>query len=160
MTSLKTLIHEKMLQPVLGLLKQGLTPEALANSLACGAVIAVFPVFGITTGICVLVAAALRLNQVAIQIANYCAYPLQFLLFIPFLKMGEWMFGLPSLSVNPMDIFALARDHFSLFLEQYGLAILAACAAWLVLAIPAAFVLRKLLSVILRNTLTRTSSHE
>ncbi|MGI9280437.1 MAG: DUF2062 domain-containing protein [Endozoicomonas sp.] len=160
MTSLKQLINNKLIQPVMGLLKQGLTPEALASSLAWGAVIAVFPIFGITTGICILMAWVFRLNQVAIQIANYCVYPLQFLLFIPFLKMGEWLFDLPALSINPVEIFSLVGENFSLFLEQYGIAILAACAAWLLLAIPTAFVLQKVLSVILRNTLTRTSPHE
>ncbi|MGI9277227.1 MAG: DUF2062 domain-containing protein [Endozoicomonas sp.] len=136
-------LKNKILNPLKSLLQQGLTAEALAKSLAAGAVLAVFPVFGITSLLCVLVAAKLQLNQVAIQIANYCAYPLQFLLFIPFIRFGETLFGLDTVAINPDRIAGLIGQDFSQFLTLYGQAIAAACAAWLLVALPAMLTLSK-----------------
>ncbi|AMO54847.1 DUF2062 domain-containing protein [Endozoicomonas montiporae] len=147
---MSSFVQNRILSPVKALLNQGLNPDALALCLSVGFVLGFFPVFGITTLLCVLAAGVLRLNQVAIQIANYCGYPLQFILFIPFIRLGEYLFGLKRISVNPVDIFTLAKNNFSLFLEQYGLAISAACAAWLLVALPVVLVLWKGLAVLLK----------
>ena len=148
--NLNSFVQERIVSPIKGLLNQGLTPDSLALCLAVGFVLGFFPVFGITTLLCVLTAGALRLNQVAIQVANYCGYPLQFILFIPFIRLGEYLFGLERISVNPADIFILAKSDFSLFLELYGLAISAACVAWLVVAMPLVLLLWKGLAVLLK----------
>ena len=147
---MRTLVHNKIITPFKSLLQQGLTPSSLALCLAVGFVLGFFPIFGITTVLCVLAAGTLRLNQVAIQIANYCGYPLQFILFIPFIRLGEQLFGLPPISINPSEIFTLAKTNFPQFLELYGIAISAACAAWLIVAIPSSLVLWKGLATILR----------
>ncbi len=144
------LITHKIITPLTALLKQGLTPESLAFSFSMGLVIAVFPVFGITTVLCILAAAVFKLNQLSTQIANYCGYPLQFILFIPLIRMGETLFGLDPVSIDPVLIFQLARDDFSEFLHGYGAAILAGCVVWLILAIPAIFLISKILAYLLR----------
>ena len=142
-------LKNKILNPLKSLLQQGLTVEALSKSLAAGAVLAVFPVFGITSLLCVLVAAKLQLNQLAIQIANYCAYPLQFLLFIPFIRFGETLFGLDAIAIHPARVVEVAGQDFNLFLTLYGQAIAAACAAWLLIALPSMMILSKSLFFIL-----------
>jgi hypothetical protein len=37
----------------------------------------------------------MRLNQPAIQAANYAAMPLQFFLIVPFVRFGGWLFSAP-----------------------------------------------------------------
>lgn len=147
---MNSFVRERIVSPIKALLNQGLNPDSLALCLAIGFVLGLFPVFGVTTLLCALIAAALRLNQVAIQVANYCGYPLQFILFIPFIRLGEYLFGLERISVNPADIFMLAKSNFSLFIELYGLAIAATCAAWLVVAMPAVLLLWKGLAILLK----------
>ena len=147
---LSSFVHQKIINPVKGLLQQGLNPDSLALCLSIGFVLGFFPIFGITTLLCIIAAGVLRLNQVAIQIANYCGYPLQFILFIPFIRLGEYLFGLDRISTNPTEIFSLAKSNFGLFLKLYGIAISVACAAWLVIAIPTSLFLWKALAAVLK----------
>ncbi|MCW7554820.1 DUF2062 domain-containing protein [Endozoicomonas gorgoniicola] len=147
---MNSFVRERIISPIKALLNQGLNPNSLALCLAIGFALGFFPVFGTTTVLCALTAAALRLNQIAIQVANYCGYPLQFILFIPFIRLGEYLFGLERISVNPVDIFTLAKSNFSLFIELYGLAISAACAAWLLVSMPVVLLLWRGLAIVLK----------
>ena len=79
-------------KPLLDLWKQGMTPEAMALSIALGFALGVVPAPGCATLFCALAALALRLNLPAIQCVNYLVYPLQLTLLAPFLKMGAWLF--------------------------------------------------------------------
>jgi uncharacterized protein (DUF2062 family) len=81
-------------------LRQGVTPSKLALALALGLVVGVVPVLGVSTAVCALLAVALRLNQPAIQVANYVAYPLQLLLLIPAFRAGAWLFGRPPITFS------------------------------------------------------------
>ncbi len=94
---------------MLQLLRQGLTPDKLAVTLALGFVIGCFPVLGLTTVICAGVALLLRLNLPAIQVGNYLAFPLQFLLMIPFMRLGERIFHAPRLDLSLTQMMALAH---------------------------------------------------
>ncbi len=69
-----------------------MAPESIALSVALGVVLGVFPVFGCPTIFCALAALALGLNLPAIQAVNYLAYPLQFILLVPFIRLGGWLF--------------------------------------------------------------------
>ena len=82
------------------LLKQGLSPFKLALVIALGITLSVFPILGTTTVICTLVALLFHLNLPAIQLANYAAFPLQVILFFPFLKLGE---KLSEISLDPLS---------------------------------------------------------
>ncbi|MRR14574.1 DUF2062 domain-containing protein, partial [archaeon] len=70
-------LRTRIIDPVAGLLMQGVTPEKVSLSLALGFIVGLFPVVGTTTVFCILIAVALRLNMVAILLANWFAYPLQ-----------------------------------------------------------------------------------
>jgi uncharacterized protein (DUF2062 family) len=88
-----TFFRRRLLEPVLELLRQGVTPEKIALSLAFGLGIGIFPVLGVSTAACTLVAIVLRLNLPAIQLVNYLASPLQLALIIPFVRVGERVMG-------------------------------------------------------------------
>ncbi len=92
--------RRRIYHPLLDLLKQGITPEKLAWSIAFGCAMGIMPFLGVTTLLCVVIALVLRLNPVAIQIANYAMYPLQLLLFIPFVRLGEAMFRQPRSAIT------------------------------------------------------------
>ncbi len=92
--------RRRILDPILDLLKQGITPEKLAWSIAFGCAMGVMPFLGVTTLLCVVIALALRLNPIAIQIANYAMYPFQLLLFIPFVRLGEALFRQPRSAIT------------------------------------------------------------
>jgi hypothetical protein len=66
-------------QRLSGLLQQGLQPRQLAMALALGATLGLLPTVWGTSLLCLLSARLLRLNQLAVQLANYLVYPLQLL---------------------------------------------------------------------------------
>ena len=57
------LIHRFLIGPVLEQIKQGANADGLAKSLSAAAVIAVIPILGATTALCVMVGLRWRLNQ-------------------------------------------------------------------------------------------------
>ena len=79
----------------MALLRQGLTPHGVALAVAFGLAAGIFPVIGVTTLLAIGIGAVLRLNQPAMQLANWAAYPLQILLIVPLVRLGEWISGAP-----------------------------------------------------------------
>jgi uncharacterized protein (DUF2062 family) len=99
--------QRKFVQPIVTLLKQGVTPEKMALCLALGVAFGVFPALGWTTALCTVIALVLRLNLPAIQIANYFMYPFQIALLLPFFRLGEKLFGAEHLPLSVLQIRAL-----------------------------------------------------
>ena len=93
-------LRRRLVEPLLAQLKQGVTPAKIAWSLSLGLGLGCCPVLGSTTLLCFLAALAFKLNQPAIQLVNYLAYPLQLLLLIPFLQAGQRLFGEPPLPLT------------------------------------------------------------
>ena len=101
--------RRKIARPILELLRQGVTPEKMALSLALGVAIGVFPALGTTTALCALVAFIWRLNLPAIQTVNYFVYLIQLALIIPFFRAGETLFGAPHLPLSASQVVAMVR---------------------------------------------------
>lgn len=72
---------------------QGISPEKLSLAIAFGFCIGIIPVLGTSTLLCTGIALVFRLNMPLIQAVNYVAYPIQLILFIPFLKAGTFISG-------------------------------------------------------------------
>jgi uncharacterized protein (DUF2062 family) len=70
-----------------------MSAERLALCIAVGIVIGVVPILGVSTALCAAVALAFRLNIAAIQLVQALMAPLQLLLIIPFVRMGEHLVG-------------------------------------------------------------------
>lgn len=148
-------------------LVQGISPRRLAFTLSVGFVLGCIPVVGIPTGLCVVVALALRLNQPAIQAANYAAMPFQVALIVPFARLGSKLTPnamQPSLNLSGLTS-ALAHSPIQVVMHSSGaflgqLSILAAQAllAWLVLAVPVALVMTLMLTGVLRRVPALTPS--
>jgi uncharacterized protein (DUF2062 family) len=102
-------LQRRVVRPVIDLLKQGVTPEKMALSLALGAALGVFPALGWTTSLCAIAALALRLNLPAIQIVNYFVYPAQIALLLPFFRLGEKLFRAPHLPISVSQIYAMIQ---------------------------------------------------
>lgn len=147
--------QRRVLAPILAQLRQGITPEKIALTLALGFALAVFPILGSTTILCALAAALLRLNQPIIQLVNYLAYPLQFLLLIPFYRAGEW-FGAPHLELSIPEMIERFRAGPGQFMLDFGSIALGGIAAWCLLAPPVALLLYELLKPLLRGLAART----
>jgi uncharacterized protein (DUF2062 family) len=107
-----SLRDNKLTRHVLELLKQGITPHKIALAVVLGALLGMAPVLGTTIISCTVAALTLRLNLVLIQIVNNLVYPLQLLLLIPFVQVGQWLFRQPPLPLSVSQIVAMVKADF------------------------------------------------
>ena len=138
---IKLYFNQKFAGPLLGFLKQGITPRKLALTVALGFVIGLFPSLGITSILCILLALILRLNVPAILLINFFAYPLQLIFFIPFIKIGELIFGATPLPLSFTQIISMVEADLSNTMNILWMANVMGMFAWLILAIPLAIIL-------------------
>ncbi|MGA8740181.1 MAG: DUF2062 domain-containing protein [Terracidiphilus sp.] len=130
-------------------LRQGISPQRLALTLALGFAIGCIPVIGVPTALCLLVALGLRLNVPAIQAANYAAMPLQVALIFPFVRLGGWLF---ASSAHPaLNTAKLAHQSPMKLMWASGSLAGEALAAWLLIAVPMVLVLTLVLTMLLRR---------
>lgn len=128
----------RVLEPLKAQLTQGVSPVRLAVALALGLTLGTFPVLGATTALCALAALGLRLNQPAIQVANYFAYPLQLAAYLPLFAAGAALFAAPPVTFTLAGLQAELAADLPATVARYAGANLRAVAAW-ALAAPAAF---------------------
>jgi len=126
-------VRRKLVDPVLELLRQGVTPEKIALSLAFGLGIGIFPVLGLSTVLCTVVAIVLRLNLPAIQLVNYLASPLQLALIIPFVRVGEHLLGLRAQPLSVSEGFRILAAGVIHAIVVLWDAIVHAALGWLVI---------------------------
>jgi uncharacterized protein (DUF2062 family) len=151
MEKVKEALRRRVVAPVVQQLKQGVTPEKLALSLSLGVVVSVMPVLGVTTLVALALSAVLRLNHVAVVAANYAAYPLQIVLFIPFFQVGAWITSGPPVPFSFTQVQAELAAGIWPTVVKYAEANARAMAAWLLLAPFATWILY----LVLRPLLSR-----
>ncbi|MGH8443728.1 MAG: DUF2062 domain-containing protein, partial [Solimonas sp.] len=121
--------------PIIAQLRQGITPERIALTLALACVLGVFPIIGSTTFLCAITAIWLRLNQPVMQLANYLLTPLHLALLLPFYRGGETLFRqahVPILSIG--DLVARFKLDPLQFVIDYGMVAVYGIGVWALLA--------------------------
>lgn len=154
------LFQRKLVRPMVDLLKQGVTPERLALSLALGVALGIFPAIGSTTALCAMAAFALRLNLPAIQIVNYFMYPAQIVLLIPFFRLGERLFRAPQQDVSVPQIYALIHASVWKAIKLLWTSTWHAMVVWSLIAPVLAALVYVILLPVLRISLRRMRSGE
>jgi uncharacterized protein (DUF2062 family) len=130
-------------------LRQGISPQRLALTLALGFAIGCIPVLGVTTALCVVVALGLRLNFPVIQAANWAAAPLQLVLIVPFVRLGGRMFA--SGSGRVIEIGSLLHTSPLALISHVGGMFGQALLAWLLISIPTVALMTFMLTTLLRR---------
>ena len=157
--SLASLLRGKVIDPLWSLLRHGVSPDQLAWSVALGSIIGVIPVLGVTTLLCTVVALPLRLNLVAIQAVNWLVYPLQFLLILPFFRLGERLFGAPPLTLAPSELLAMIKADTWGSVQALWSTTMHGLVVWLIAGIPMAMLIKFFLARLFRVTLHRMAIH-
>jgi len=126
---------DKLYVPVQTYLKQGLSPIKLAEGFAWGIVLGFIPLLGSTTILCMVASFTRKINMAVIQLINWFVYPLQLILFFPFLKLGGKITNSPvPFSISQIKL--MIETDFLGFLKQFALANLGGIFIWLLVAIP------------------------
>ena len=143
--------QRRIVAPIVAQLKQGITPEKIALTLALGVVIGLFPIIGATTFLCAMAAWRLKLNQPIIQLTNYLLYPLHLLLLLPFYRAGETLFRQPHLPIFSItELLQRFQADPLRFFADYGMVGVYGIVVWCLIAPPAAALLYLLLRSPLR----------
>jgi uncharacterized protein (DUF2062 family) len=146
--------RRRVIGPIVGQLKQGITPEKIALTLSLGAVVATFPILGSTTILCLLIAFVLKLNQAIMQLTSWVFYPVQFALLIPLYRAGE-IFGTPHLALSIPQMMSRFKDAPLKFIGDFGLIALGGIGVWLLAAPVVTAVLYFCLRPVLRGLAAR-----
>ena len=102
--------------------------------------------------LCALAGQLLRLNHIAIQAVNYAVYPLQILLLVPFVRLGEWILRAEAFPVTPSAVLAMLNEGAVKTLVHFWTAILHAILGWGVTALPAGLCVYILFLPLLRRS--------
>ncbi len=152
--------RRKVVDPVIALLSQGVTPEKIAMGMALGVTLGVAPMLGTTTILCVIATFLLRLNPAAIQIVNYLVSPLQLVLLIPFIRAGEWLFGVARSPISLDRIRQLVQNNVWNAIVMLWSATVHAMVVWVCFVILAVFPVYWLLLVSLRKLARRRAAQQ
>lgn len=142
---IKSFFCNKYIEPIKKLLMQGTTPSALALGISGALVIGLFPVIGSTTILCTLFALGLRLNLPLIQLINYSVFPVQLIMLIPFMKLGEKIFGFEKLNYSLAEIMQIVNNNPLESISILWNVTMQAIGAWLIVAPFAALLFHYLL---------------
>ncbi len=141
----KQFLHHRVIIPLIKLLHEGVTPRKLALAVTLGFVFGIFPIIGVTTILCGVVAVIFRLNMAAIQLINYLVYPIQLLLFVPYLKLGSFVFNVQHLlSIHNFNKLSGIQDIIGNLKELY-LVFVGALLVWFIFALTIGFIIFRLL---------------
>jgi uncharacterized protein (DUF2062 family) len=128
------LIFTKAFAPIRSQLMQGADASGLALSCGVGAAIAMFPIFGVTTLLCLIVGLIFRLNQPTLQAVNYAMAPVQLLL-IPIFGYAASRLGHEApIDINPASMISSFMSGPLPFIRTYGVLGLKAIFLWSLVA--------------------------
>ena len=101
MGKLRAWLKQKVSDPLLALLTRGLSPQDLSLAVVVSLGLGINPIIGSTSVVCLVAGRLFRLNHLVMQTVNYLVYPLQFLLLVPFVRLGEMIAGAEALPLSP-----------------------------------------------------------
>jgi uncharacterized protein (DUF2062 family) len=147
----KEKLYRAVVEPLIKLLRQGLSLERLALSVAFGIALGVFPILGTTSLLCALVAILFRLNIPAMQLMNHVVFPLQIVLILPFIRLGELLYGADPIPLTLHQIQALLGSNYWHALSFLAGSFVHATTAWFIVAPLAIYSLYLLLTPLFRR---------
>jgi uncharacterized protein (DUF2062 family) len=117
----------------------GNSPHKLSLAVTLGLLFGVFPFLGVTTILLAIISLVFRLNMVVIQISNYVAYPVQLLLYLPFLKAGKYLGNMHEITVS--NVFSIMKDNWVDGIGRLWQIHLWAIFAWFLISVPTGYLL-------------------
>lgn len=121
---------------VVALFKQGLTPLELTRSILVAALFSIVPILGFTTILLTFLSLKRKLNLPIMIALSYIMWPLQILLIIPFINIGEYIFSVPQSNHSVEEIITSFQDSFFGTLSHLSLELLCGFGGWLLTAVP------------------------
>ena len=151
-------LRRRVRDPLVAELRQGATPEAVSAAVVVSFAIAIIPFIGLTTLLCLAAGRLFRLNHVVMQIINHTAFPLQILLIVPFVRLGETLSGARHFALTPKAIIDEFNRSIPDFLEKFWLTGLHGLIGWLITVPLACWILHFFLRAAFRKVIPQPSA--
>ena len=151
-------LRRRVRDPLVAELRQGATPEAVSAAVVISFAIAIVPFIGLTTLLCLVTGRLFRLNHVVMQIVNHSAFPLQVLLIVPFVRLGETLSGSRHFVLTPEAIIGEFNRSIPDFLEKFWLTGLHGLIGWLITVPLACWILHFFLRAAFRKVIPQPSA--
>jgi uncharacterized protein (DUF2062 family) len=130
----KSFWRRRVLDVIVGQLKQGITPQKISLTLALGVTLGIFPILGATTLLCFVVGLCLKLNQPIIQMVNYLVYALQLVMILFFVRVGEFVMHATPVSFSIPEMFRKFHESPREFFREFGMTGVHGIVGWLIIA--------------------------
>lgn len=124
--------QRRLIAPIRAQLTQGITPDRVALTLGVGTACSLLPFLGFTSLLNLGVGVALRLNQPILQLLNQLLGPLQLLLILAYVRLGEKIWAAPPMPLSVSTIVQSFKASPSAFLQRFGWTGIHAATAWLI----------------------------
>jgi uncharacterized protein (DUF2062 family) len=116
--------------PVMALLTQGVSPDQIALTLAVGTACSLLPFLGFTSLLNLGVGLWLRMNQPILQTLNQILGPLQLVLILVYVRIGEKIWGAPAIPISVGQLVQQFKESPGQFFVRFGLTGVHAATAW------------------------------
>lgn len=122
--------QRRFVLPIRGLLLQGITPDKIALTLAISTACSLLPFLGFTSLLNLGVGLWLRLNQPIMQMLNQLLGPVQLLLILAYVRVGEKIWHAAPMPISVSLIVQSFRADPWVFLQRFGWTGVHAATAW------------------------------
>jgi uncharacterized protein (DUF2062 family) len=130
----RSVFYRWVVRPVVQQLTQGTSAAKIAQAIAWGVAIGIFPIIGATTLLSLLVGVPMKLNQPVLQTFKTAATPLQWALVLGFYRAGEWLFEAPHVSIHIPSMIERFFAEPGPFFRDYGMTAVYGIAVWCLVA--------------------------
>lgn len=142
------------LNKITALFKQGLSPKKIAESSIAAILLSIIPVLGVTTLLISVVSLKRKLNLPIMIAISYLIWPLQIILILPFIQLGEFVFSVPKSHHTLDEIIEMSQNNFFKMLGQISFELLCGLGAWFLIAVPIALGLYGLTLLVFKSSKT------
>jgi uncharacterized protein (DUF2062 family) len=126
-----SLWQRRVRDPIVALFMQGITPDKVALTLAVGTGCSLFPFLGLTSLLNLGVGLWLRMNQPILQTLNQLLGPVQLVLILVYVRLGEWVWRAQDDRFTIAEMLRIFREaSLAGFLDRFGWAGVHAFTAW------------------------------
>ena len=120
-----------MIKVIRAQLVQGISQRDCAQAIALAITIGLFPIIGFSTLIITAIVYFRRLNQPIAQLFNWICGPIKLALIIPFIRVGEYLFGADRFVLNLGELSRQFYENSWATLSEFAWTFLHAIVGWL-----------------------------
>ena len=123
-------MYNRLIKVIRAQLVQGISKRDCAQAIALAITIGLFPILGFSTLIITAIVYFRRLNQPLAQAFNWICGPIKLALIIPFIRVGEFLFGADRFVLNLGELSRQFYENSWATLSEFAWTFLHAIAGW------------------------------